>query len=123
MAGIYGSHPEDKYFERELNRYLDNLYARDEKIEALENDIYQSKLDELSTITDRRSKDGNVIYKLNYLQDEVLPEISSVEFAALGRAIKEGTQRQVGEILIAMVQKELRKQARQEAEDELDNRD
>lgn len=29
MSGIYGSHPEDMHFQRELNRHLDNSYGQD----------------------------------------------------------------------------------------------
>lgn len=37
MAGIYGSDPEDRYFERMLHRHLDDRYDEDE---------YQRKLEE-----------------------------------------------------------------------------
>ena len=31
MAGCYGNHPEDLYFERMLNKYLDEAYPDDEE--------------------------------------------------------------------------------------------
>ena len=31
MAGIYGNHPEDRYFERQLHKYLDEMYGEDDE--------------------------------------------------------------------------------------------
>ena len=46
MAGCFGSHPEDRAIERELDRYLDKTYGvdflRDAKIEELTMDKFHS---------------------------------------------------------------------------------
>jgi len=34
MAGCYGNHPEDRYFERELYTYLDSQWADEDGFEA-----------------------------------------------------------------------------------------
>jgi len=52
MVGIYGNHPEDRYFERMLDKHLNAIDKRDEELEAKADELRDEYLEEDDQIFD-----------------------------------------------------------------------
>ena len=106
MAGCFGNNPEDRYFERELDKYLDKPDVQD-RIE----DLYIAKMAELPTIPrdHRYSYLSDVMGSLDYDGDIGL---------LLGRALRDGDTERAGSILLGMVQAFVREEAADAAYEE-----
>lgn len=116
MSGCFGSHPEDRYFSRQLDRYLNAQDVHAAMIDRRANDIYRAKLEALP-VAYRTSTFGTHILNL----DDVIGDIfygATDDGVALACAVRDNNAEEVGRLLIKLITSKLRDQARDEAEDE-----
>ena len=111
-----------------MNNYLDLMAARspvrdftnrgedfDRCVEAMEADIFAAKLASLTTLVPVYRLDTTGI-KVPALWD-VIQEINGNGMEALARAVRDGSVEEAGKEILRLVREELRKQARDEAEE------
>ena len=112
-----------------MNNYLDPMAARspvrdftnrgedfDRRVEAMEADIFAYKLASLPTLEPvyRHKPDGAKVCKLW----DVLQEINGDGLEYLARAIRDRNEEEAGKEIMRLVREEMRKQARDEAEEQ-----
>jgi hypothetical protein len=115
MAGCYGNHPEDRYFERQLNEHLDKEAAFEklqEQCEELAEDKFQVAL--LSLPLSRPSNLAQSYYYLNF--EDVLAELKVNSCVELAKLVRDNKPDEAGAELIRVVYEHLRKVAKEEAE-------
>lgn len=96
-----------------------NANLRDECVEIHAQDLFRLEMARLAVVEKRIISRSD--YRYNRLQD-VLESIKAEDFTALGRLLIDNQALQAGELLISMVKAQLHKEARDQSEDDCDER-
>lgn len=113
-VGCFGNSFEDRYFKRQLDRYLDSQDSS--RIDQRAEDIYRAKLESLP-VAYRTTSMGTRMLNLDDVIGDVLYGASN-DGVALACAVRDGNEADVGRLLIKLLTNKLREQAQDEAEDE-----
>jgi hypothetical protein len=117
MAGCYGNHPEDKYFERQLNRYLDKQCEDDNKEEWIEERKNELLKDEWSF------KHSNIVEAMCNLPD--FQEMTLTSFIAAYKDLPDNpvSRCTLADYLVKVISDYLEDGAKKQAEKDYDSRE
>jgi len=113
MTGCYGTHPEDRYFQAQMVKHLHEQFSPEERIKSL----YGTALENLTGCHTLGS--GSFVSTYSNLQEILTDVRDEKEFCVLGAAVRDSDVHLAGELIIAIVTKQLMKQAKSDYEDGL----
>lgn len=106
MAGIYGNHPEDRHFSRELHWHL--VEPKDDGMaEEAAKDRLKAALHALPNALKANASDFQG--RLGYNCWSTVDDIDFKWWPSIGRAIRDGMAEEAGKLLIAAVTEKLTK--------------
>lgn len=117
ITGLY----EDRYFDGLLNQHLakgDKAEATEDRIKEVADSIFDVKMAEIATVKSHQDSRGYTRTS-SPLQD-MIGEIDDVKMSGLGALIKIGKFELIGEMLYSFVTEQARKEAKDEAEQQVD---